>query len=157
MDGSVASTKTSNTPTEKGSTVLRGYRQKLMTIKARIKYREHTLKLLRGHLKNGTFPPRMKSIKPYPKMTSPEAQANVNAACQQVERVILDQMIQEQELKLKQDQDSCQTMKKQRESHRQQFKPPQNPKKSTVVQLQRELKELQLKYTRLCSKLDIQE
>ena len=52
-----------------------------MTIKARIRYREHALKTFRKHLKNGTFPQRMKSIKPYPKMNSPEAQAAVNAAC----------------------------------------------------------------------------
>ena len=59
-----------------------------MTIKARIKYREHAIKGFRKHLKNGTFPQRMKSIEPYPKMTSPEAQAIVNAACDQVQSVI---------------------------------------------------------------------
>ena len=59
-----------------------------MTIKARIKYREHAIKGFRKHLKNATFPQRMKSIKPYPKMTSPEAQAIVNAACDQVQSVI---------------------------------------------------------------------
>ena len=49
-------------PTQKSKkAVLRGYRQKLMTIKARIRYREHVLKTFRKHLKNGTFPQRMKS------------------------------------------------------------------------------------------------
>ena len=85
-------------PTEKAKkAVLRGYRQKLTTIKARIKYREHALKTFRKHLKYGTFPQRMKSIKPYPKMNSPEAQAVVNAACDQVQCVILDQMILDEE------------------------------------------------------------
>lgn len=65
-------------------TRLKGYRQKLMTIKARIRYREHTIKGFRKHLKNGTFPQRMNSIKPYSKISSPEAQAIVNAACDQV-------------------------------------------------------------------------
>ena len=74
---------------------LKQYRQKLMTIKARIKYREHAIKGFRKHLKNGTFPKRMKSIQPYPKMQSSEAQATVNAACDQVQYVILDQIIQE--------------------------------------------------------------
>lgn len=65
-------------------TKLKGYRQKLMTIKARMRYREQAIKGFREHLKNGTFPKRMKSIKPYPKMSSPEAQAIVNAAFDQV-------------------------------------------------------------------------
>lgn len=55
-------------PTQKSKkAVLRGYRQKLMTIKARIRYREHALKTFRKHLKNGTFSQRMKSTKPYSK------------------------------------------------------------------------------------------
>ena len=65
-------------------TKLKQYRQKLMTIKARIRYREQAIKNFRKHLKNSTFPQRMKSIKPYPKMSSPEAQKIVNAACDQV-------------------------------------------------------------------------
>ena len=72
-------------PSEKSvKTKLKQYRQKLMTIKARIRYREQAIKNFRKHLKNSTFPQRMKSIKPYPKMSSPEAQKIVNAACDQV-------------------------------------------------------------------------
>ena len=119
MGGSLEalSTKTGNEPIENIMPVkarLKGYPQKLMTIKERIKYREHTIKGFRKHLKNCTFPQRMKSIKPYPKMSSPEAQAIVNAACDQVQSVILDQMIREEEKKLSHvDQDKYQTMKKQ--------------------------------------------
>ena len=81
-------------PSEKSDKIKwQRYQQKLMNIKARIRYREHALKGLRKHLMNGTFPQRMKSIKPYPKMSSPEAQAIVNAAWDQVRCVILDQMI----------------------------------------------------------------
>ena len=87
-------------PSEKSvKTKLKQYRQKLMTIKARIRYREQAIKNFRKHLKNGTFPQRMKSIKPYPKMSSPEAQNIVNAACDQVQCVILDQMIQKEQKK----------------------------------------------------------
>ena len=72
-------------PSEKSvKTKLKQYRQKLMAIKARIRYREQAIKNFRKHLKNSTFPQRMKSIKPYPKMSSPEAQKIVNAACDQV-------------------------------------------------------------------------
>lgn len=78
--------------------MLRRYRQKLMTINARIKYREKVIKAFRKHLKHGTFSKRMKSIRPYPKMNSvAEAQSIVNAACDQVQCVIVDQMIQEEE------------------------------------------------------------
>lgn len=119
------------------------YRQKLMTVKARIRYREHAI--FRKHLKNGTFPQRMTSIKPYPKMSSPEAQKIVNAACDQVQCVILDLMLQEEEKKLTEDQDTYQSLKDQRQSDRQQFKvkKPQKLKKPTMAQLQLELAELQ--------------
>ena len=100
--------------------MLRGYRQKLMIIKARIKYRENAIKTFRKHLKNGTFPKRMKSIKPYPKMNKPEAQAVVNAACDQVQCVILDQMILDEEKKLTEDQESYEVLKVQRQGDRQQ-------------------------------------
>ena len=87
-------------------TMLKEKRQKRMAVQARIKYREQVIKTFRKHLKNGTFPKRMKSIKPYPKMGSPETQAIVNAACDQVQCVILDQMIQDEEKKLVQDRES---------------------------------------------------
>ena len=134
---------------------LKEYQQKQIALKARIKYREHSLQHLSGHLKNGTFPKRMKSIKPYPKMDTPQAQTIVNQACQHVDKVILGQMIQDQALKFKQDQDSLQTMKKARLQQRQQRKAERDPKNSmiTVVQLQRELRDLQAKYTELCQKL----
>ena len=155
MSGAVKtrSTQTGNENLPK-KTMLKDYRQKQLAVKARIKYREHTLQGFKQHLKNGTFPRRMKSIKPYPKMETPEAQAIVNEACDQAQSVILDQIIQEEEKKLSQDQDSCQTMRKQREGARQQRKTHQNPKKPTVAQLQRELRDLPTKYTLLCQKLD---
>ena len=124
------SAKTGNEQTEKTMPVkiiLKGYREKLMTIKARIRYREHTLKGFRKHLLNGTCPQRMKSIKHYPKMSSPETQTVVNAACDLVQSVILDQMIQEEEKKLSQDQDSYQTLKDQRQGDRQHLRTPKKP------------------------------
>ena len=84
-------------------------------------------------------------------METPESQAIVNAACQQVESVILDQMALEERLKLKQDQTRYETMKQKR------AQVPRKPKTISVVQLQQELKELQLKYGQLCSKLDNKE
>ena len=143
-------------PTEKNvKTTLKGYRQKLQAIQARIKYREKAIKGFRNHLKKGTFPKRFKSLRPYPKIESPESQAVVNAACEQVHCVILDQMILDEERKLTQDQTSYQTMKKERNVERPQLlKKPKKPKKFTVAQLMQELTDLQSKYTQLCSQLN---
>ena len=47
-------------------------------------------------------------------MDFPESQAIVNAACQQVECVILDQMVLDEERKLTEDQTSYQTLKQER-------------------------------------------
>lgn len=137
-------------------TKLKDYRQKLITVKARIRYREHVIKGFRKHLKNDTFPQRMKSIKPYPKMSSSEAQKIVNAACDQVQCVILDVMLQDEQKKLTKGQDTYQAILVQRQSDRQQFNVNklQKPKKSTLAQLKTELAELQKKYAQLCTKLE---
>ena len=88
-------------------------------------------------------------------MESPESQAVVNAACEQVHCVILDQMTLDEGRKLTQDQTSYQTMKKERNVERPQLlKKPQKPKKFTVAQLMQELTDLQSKYTQLCSQLN---
>ena len=101
------STPTKSMPVK---TKLKDYRQKLMTLKARIRYREHAIKGFRKHLKNGNFSQRMKSIKPYPKMGSPESQKIVDTACDQVQCVILDIMIQDEEKKLTENQETYKTI-----------------------------------------------
>ena len=55
---------------------------------------------------------------------------------------ILDQMIQEEQKKLTEDQDSNQALLVQRQGDRQQLKKTQKAKKSTMAQLQQELTEL---------------
>ena len=143
-------------PTEKNmKTALKSYRQKLQAIQARIKYREKAIKGFRNHLKKGTFPKRFKSLRPFPKMESPETQAVVNEACEDVHCVILDQMILDEEKKLVQDQDNYKTMKKQRECERSQLlKTSKKPQKLSVAQLMQELTDLQSKYTQLCNQLN---
>lgn len=111
-------------------TSMKEYRQKLMTIKARMRYREQTIKGFKNHLKNGTIPKRVKSLLPCPNMAFPESQATVNAACEQlqVQSVILDQMMLEEEKRLFQDQDSYQTVKTQRQEARQNSRYPKTPR-----------------------------
>ena len=150
-------------PTEKNmepivkskKSTLKSYRQKLQAIQARIKYREKAIKGFRNHLKKGTFPKRFKSLRPYPKMDSPESQAVVNAACEQVHCVILDQMILDEEKKLVQDQTSYQAMKKEREGERAQLlKTARKSQKLSVTQLMQELTDLQCKYAQLYQQLN---
>lgn len=134
-------------PTETESSVKKGSHQKLL--QARIKSRQQAIQCLRQHLKKGTVTKRFKALRPYPKMDSPESQAIVNAACGQVHSEILNQMVIEEEKKLMQDETKYQSVKKH---------PPktaQTPKKPTVLQLQRELKELQSKVTWLCNQRDM--
>ena len=67
---------------------------------------------------------------------------------------ILDQMIQEEQKKLTEDQDSYQALLVQRQGDRQQLKKTQKAKKSTMAQFQQELTELQSKYAQLCPNLE---
>ena len=138
---------------------LKDYQQRLMTLKARIRYREQAIKGFRKHLKNGTFPQRMKSVKPYPKMSSPESQKIMDTACDQVQCVILDVIIQEEEKKLTEDQETYKSILTQRQSDRQHFrvKKPKKLKKPTLAQLQLELGALQQKYAQLCKKQETTE
>ena len=143
-------------PTVKSKkSTLKSYRQKLQAIQARIKYREKAIKGFRHHLKKGTFPKRFKSLRPYPKMDSPESQAVVNAACEQVHCVILDQMILDEEKNLTQEQAEYQILKEQRLSERAQLlKTSKKPQKMSVAQLRQELTDLQSKYAQLYRQLN---
>ena len=131
--------------------------QKQIALKARIKYREHALQGYKRHLKQGTFPKRMKSLKPFPKMNTPKAQGVINEACQRVEKIILEYMIQDQAENLKQDQTSLDLLKKEQRKAKTLKQTKTDQPMVTVLQLQRELKDLQAKYTDLSQKLMKQE
>lgn len=130
-------------------------RQNMYNLQARIRNRKQVILCLSNHLKKGTFPKRFKSLRPYPTMGTPESQTLVNTACQRVESVILEQMIREEKLKLNQDQTRYECMKKERQRERTQV--PRKPKTMSIVELQQELKELQLKYGELCRKVENKE
>ena len=131
------------------------YQRQCIVIHNRMKNRDQKLQGLKQHLKQGTFPKYMKSLKPYPIMETPEAQALVNEACQQVEKVMLNQRIQDYERKLQQDRAGLQTLKETRREQRQKLNATAkaSSKKVTVSQLQQELRDLQAKYTELSQKL----
>ena len=146
---------TEEPPKKRTKPTQRRNRQTLPTLQARIKYREQAIHCLNNHLKKGTFPKRFKSLRPYPIMQTRKSQAIVKAACQQVESVILDQMIQEESMKLTQDQTRYEEMKQERQSQR--ARGVRKPKTVSVLQLQRELKAMQAKYDQLSSKLENRE
>ena len=119
----------------------KGLKEKQQTaIYSRIKYRERRIQSLKTHLQKGTFPPRMKSIKPIPKMETPESQRIVTAACEQAQRVLLDQMLVEEEKKLTKEQGLFQWKKKR--------------SKPSITQVLKDLQELQDKYHHVCQVLE---
>lgn len=149
---------------EKGITLAesrKAYLQQYMTIRARMKHREQTIQELKQHLRNGTFPKRMKSLKPYPTMETPEAQTKVDEACQRAEQVILDEKVQEYDRKLEGDRASLQALKESRRKQRQQklaekvAQTSKPSKKVTITQLQQELRDLQAKYSELSQNLPL--
>jgi len=91
-------------------------------------------------------------ITPYPKMNTSEGQATVNTACDEVQRVILNEMAIEEQQKLTQEQDLYKTFKsppKQMEKTKKQVQ-----RKTSVTQLQKELTQLQANVAHLSSLMD---
>ena len=126
---------------ESVKTPSKGIKEKQQTaIYSRIKYRERRIQTLKTHVQKGTFPPRMKSIKPIPKMATPESQRIVTAACEQAQRVLLNQMLMEEEKKLTQEQGLFQWKKKR--------------SKPSITQVLKDLQELQDKYHHVCQVLE---
>ena len=79
----------------------------------------------------------------------------MNAACEQVHCVILDQMILDEEKKLTQEQAEYQILNEQRLSERAQLlKTSKKLQKMSVAQLRQELTDLQSKYAQLYQQLN---
>ena len=79
----------------------------------------------------------------------------MNAACEHVHCVILDQMILDEEKKLTQEQAEYQILKEQRLSERAQLlKTSKKLQKMSVAQLRQELTDLQSKYAQLYQQLN---
>ena len=132
------------------------YLQQYSMLNMRIRQREKAIQELNRHIEKGTFPKRMNFLKSHPPMETPEGQAKVKEALQQVGRAILNEKVQDYERKLQGDRSSLQALKEARRKQRQQQKaapPPKPPKKVTLLQLQQELRDLQTKYTELSEKL----
>ena len=97
-------------------------------------YHERKLKTLQSHLERGTIPKTLR-LKTFPKMKSPQGQALVHEACDEVQKIMLMQMVEEQRQALAQAQKEYQSLQK--------------PKEDTIKSLQKELKSLRTQLLKL--------
>ena len=93
----------------------------------KVNYHERRLKSLQSHVERGTIPKSL-GIKTFPKMKTTEGQALVHEACDEVQKIMLIQMVEEQKQAFAQAQKDYQSLKK--------------PKENTIKSLQKELKTL---------------
>ena len=97
-------------------------------------YHERKLKALQSHLERGTIPKTLR-LKTFPKMKTPQGQALVHEACDEVQKIMLMQMVEEQRQVLAQAQKEYQSVQK--------------PKEDTIKSLQKELKSLRTQLLKL--------
>ena len=71
-------------------------------------YHERKLKALQSHLERGTIPKTLR-LKTFPKMKTSQGQALVHEACDEVQKIMLIQMVEEQKQALAQAQQEVQS------------------------------------------------
>ena len=94
---------------------------------AKLWYHERKLKTLQSHLERGTIP------KTFPKMRIPQGQALIHEACDEVQKIMLIQMVEEEQQALAQAQKEYKSL----------------PKKDTIKSLRKELKSLRAQLLKL--------
>ena len=97
-------------------------------------YHERKMKALQSHLERGTIPKTLR-LKTFPKMKTPQGQALIHEACDEVQKLMLIQMVEEQRQALAQAQKEYQSLQK--------------PKEDTIKSLQKELKSLRTQLLKL--------
>ena len=95
-------------------------------------YHERKLKTLQSHLERGTIPKTLR-LKTFPNMKTPEGQALIHEACDEVQKLMLIQMVEEQRQALAQAQKEYKSL----------------PKKDTIKSLRKELKSLRAQLLKL--------
>ena len=101
---------------------------------AKLFYRERKLKELQSHLERGTTPKTLR-LKSFPKMKTPQGQALIHEACDEVQKLMLIQMVEEERQALAQAQ--------------KEYKSLQEPKEDTIKSLRKELKSLRAQLLKL--------
>ena len=108
--------------------------EKKLRAATKLCYRERKLKALQSHLERGTTPKTLR-LTSYPKMKTPEGQALIHEACDEVQRLMLIQMVEEQRQALAQAQKEYQSFQKHEED--------------TIKSLQKKLKSLRARLLKL--------
>ena len=101
-------------------------------------YHERKLKELQMYLERGTTPKTLR-LKSYPKMKTPQGQALIHEACDEVQKIMLIQMVEEEQQALAQAQKDYKNL--------QEKKPPK--KEDIIKALQKELKCMQAQLLKL--------
>ena len=104
-------------------------------------YHERKMKTLQSHLEKGTIPKTLR-LKTFPKMKTPQGQALIHEACDEVQKIMLIQMVEEQRQALAQAQKEYQSLQK--------------PKEDTIKSLQKELKSLRTQLLKLQTPVNTQ-
>ena len=107
--------------------VIEEKRKQRLISRALLSHHERKLRELHVHLDQGTFPKSLK-VKATVNMKTPEGQALVHEACDEVQKMMLIQMVEEQKQALAQAQKEYQSFQK--------------PKEDPIKSLQKELKSL---------------
>ena len=108
---------------------------------AKLFYRERKLKELQSHLERGTTPKTLR-LKVFPKMKTPEGQALIHEACDEVQKIMLIQMVEEERQAVAQAQKEYQSLQK--------------PKEDTIKSLRKELKSLRAQLSKLQTPVNTQ-
>ena len=108
--------------------------------RAKLYYHERKLKEFQEHLKRGTYPKNMR-LRPYPKMKTPQGQDLIHEACEEVQKIMLIQMVEEEQQALTQEQKVYKSL------HEKTWKP--KPKEEIIKTLQKELKSMRAQLSKL--------
>ena len=111
-------------------------RKRRAASQAKLCYRERKLKELQTHLERGTIPKTLR-LKTYPKMKTPQGQALIHEACDEVQKIMLIQMVEEERQALAQAQKEYKSLQEKK------------PKEETIKTLQKELKSLRAQLLKL--------
>ena len=99
---------------------------------AKLWYHERKLKTLQSHLERGTISKTLR-LKTFPKMKTPQGQALIHEACDEVQKIMLIQMVEEEQQALAQAQKEYKSLSK----------------KDTIKSLRKELKSLRAQLLKL--------
>ena len=111
-----------------------------MASRAKLHYHERKLKGFQEHLERGTYPKTLR-LRPYPKMKTPQGQTLIHEACEEVQKIMLIQMVEEEQQALTQEQKVYKSL------HEKTCKPKR--KEEIIKTLQKELKSMRAQLSKL--------